>query len=46
MNKLRFPTSLLGAVVLGTALFTTEALAQKTPKLSEGNTAWLLNVRF
>ncbi len=42
MKKLRFPTALLGAVVLGTALFTTAALAQEAPKLSEGNTAWLL----
>jgi Amt family ammonium transporter len=42
MNHLRFLTALLGAVVLGTALFATEALAQEAPKLSEGNTAWLL----
>ncbi|MEE8279831.1 MAG: ammonia channel protein, partial [Alphaproteobacteria bacterium] len=42
MNKLRFPTALPGAVVLGTVLFATEALAQAAPKIDTGDTAWML----
>ncbi|MFQ5766053.1 MAG: ammonium transporter [Rhodospirillales bacterium] len=43
MKKLRIPTALPGAVVLGAALFATEALAQEAPpKIDTGDTAWML----
>ncbi|MEE8560176.1 MAG: ammonia channel protein, partial [Alphaproteobacteria bacterium] len=42
MKHLRFLTALPGAVVLGTVLFATEALAQAAPKIDTGDTAWML----
>ena len=42
MKHLRFLSALPGAVVLGTVLFATEALAQAAPKIDTGDTAWML----